>query len=142
MNICATRLVATFAVCAGLSIGSSAFADSPQTAFAVENAVAMTKMMADMHVPSSGDIDQDFVAMMIPHHQGAIDMAVAQLRYGSNPQLRRIAQEIIIEQQQEIAAMQIALGRTLPRSAPAPTQVGALSTQESTSQTSHPHDSH
>ena len=52
--------------------------------------------------------------MMIPHHQGAIDMAQAELRYGKNEQLRRIAQEIIVEQQQEIAAMRLALGQPLP----------------------------
>ena len=45
--------------------------------------------------------------MMIPHHQGAIDMALAVLRYGHNEQMRRIAQEIIVEQQQEIAAMRL-----------------------------------
>jgi uncharacterized protein (DUF305 family) len=45
---------------------------------------------------------------MVPHHQGAIDMARIQLRYGHNEQLRRIAQEIIVDQQQEIAAMQYA----------------------------------
>lgn len=87
-----------------------------------ENDVAMERMMADMHVAPTGDVDRDFVAMMIPHHQGAIDMAVAQLRHGHNPQLKRIAQEIIIEQQQEIAAMRMILGQPLPPSSPAPTQ--------------------
>ena len=51
-----------------------------------------------------GNIDRDFVAMMTPHHQGAIDMAVIELRYGKNERLRRIAQEIIVEQRQEIDA--------------------------------------
>jgi hypothetical protein len=50
-------------------------------------------------------------------------MALAELRYGKNEQLRRIAQEIIVDQQQEIAAMRFALGQPLPPSAPAPTQV-------------------
>jgi uncharacterized protein (DUF305 family) len=58
---------------------------------------------------------------MIPHHQGAIDMAVAELRHGKNEQLRRIAQEIIVDQQQEITAMRLALGQKLPPSKPAPT---------------------
>jgi len=49
-------------------------------------------------------------------------MAIAELRYGRNEQLRRIAQEIIVDQQQEIAAMRLALGQPLPPSAPAPTQ--------------------
>jgi len=66
-------------------------------------------MMAVMSVEPSGDVDTDFVAMMVPHHQGAIDMALAQLRYGRNEQLRRIAQEIIVTQKQEIAAMRLAI---------------------------------
>ena len=49
-------------------------------------------------------------------------MAILEIRYGRNAQLRRIAQEIIIDQQQEIAAMRLAIGRPLPSSAPAPTQ--------------------
>jgi uncharacterized protein (DUF305 family) len=52
---------------------------------------------------------------MIPHHQGAIDMAKAELHYGHNEQLRRIAQEIIVEQQQEIAAMHLALRQSPAR---------------------------
>jgi hypothetical protein len=90
-----------------------------------ENNAAMDKMMADMNVKPTGDVDVDFAAMMIPHHQGAIDMALAQLRYGKNEQLRRIAQEIIVEQQQEIIAMRMALGQPLPASAPAQTQVSS-----------------
>jgi hypothetical protein len=90
--------------------------------FIQENDAAMTTMMAGMDVKPSGDVDRDFAAMMIPHHQGAIDMAIAELRYGHNEQLKRIAQEIIVDQQQEIAAMRLALGQTLPASAPAPTQ--------------------
>lgn len=105
--------------------GDAASTASAETPFLRENAAAMDKMMADMEVTPTGDIDTDFTAMMIPHHQGAIDMAVAYLRYGQNPQLRRLAQEIIIEQQQEIAAMRLAIGQPLPPSAPAPTQPGA-----------------
>jgi uncharacterized protein (DUF305 family) len=70
----------------------------------------------------AGDIDRDFVAMMAPHHQGAIDMAVIELRYGKNEQLRRIAQEIVVDQMQEIAAMKLAIGEPAAVSAPAPTQ--------------------
>jgi uncharacterized protein (DUF305 family) len=89
--------------------------------FLAENATAMDKMMAGMDVKPTGDVDADFVAMMVPHHQGAIDMAQAVLRYGKNEQIRRIAQEIVVEQQQEIAAMWLAIGQPLPPSAPAPT---------------------
>ena len=90
--------------------------------FLAENEAAMTRMMDGMAVKPTGDVDRDFVAMMVPHHQGAIDMAVAVLRHGHNEQLRRLAQEIIVTQQQEIAAMRLAVGEPLPPSTPAPTQ--------------------
>ena len=90
--------------------------------FLKENDAAMTKMMNDMAINPSGDIDRDFVAMMSPHHQGAIDMAISELRYGRNEQLRRIAQEIIVDQMQEIAAMKLAIGEPVTDSTPAPTQ--------------------
>jgi uncharacterized protein (DUF305 family) len=70
---------------------------------------AMSRMMTGMDIKPSGDIDRDFAAMMIPHRQGAIDMAVAELRYGRNEQLRRIAQEIVIEQQQATRAPNLIL---------------------------------
>ncbi|WP_029350770.1 DUF305 domain-containing protein [Bosea sp. 117] len=105
---------------------TTASATSDEAPFLAENTAAMDKMMAEMEVKPTGDIDADFTAMMIPHHQGAIDMAVAYLRYGTNPQLRRLAQEIVVEQQQEIAAMRLALGQTPPPSAPAPTQPDAV----------------
>jgi len=90
--------------------------------FLAENDAAMNRMMNDMAVKPTGDVDRDFVAMMVPHHQGAIDMAMAVLRHGHNEQLRRLAQEIIVTQQEEIAAMRLAVGEPLPPSAPAPTQ--------------------
>jgi len=65
--------------------------------------------------------------MMIPHHQGAIDMAMVEIRYGKDGRLRRLAQEIIVTQQQEIAVMHLALGDPLPPSSPAPTQLPANS---------------
>ena len=92
--------------------------------FLSENDAAMNKMMADMTIKPTGDVDRDFVAMMVPHHQGAIDMANAVLRYGHNEQLRRLAQEIIVTQQREIAAMRRAVGEQLPPSVAAPTQPG------------------
>jgi len=93
-----------------------------ESAFLRENEAAMTKMMNGMAAKPSGDIDRDFVAMMSPHHRGAIDMAVIELRYGTNEQLRRIAQEIIVDQTQEIAAMKLAIGEPVTDTAPAPTQ--------------------
>ena len=100
-------------------------APSDEAPFLAENVAAMTKMMIDMGIRPSGDVDNDFVAMMTAHHQGAIDMAMAQLRHGRNERLRRMAQEIIVTQQQEIAAMRLAVGRPIPPSAPSPDQVFA-----------------
>ncbi|SEK17030.1 DUF305 domain-containing protein [Variovorax sp. OK202] len=100
--------------------------DPALAGFAAENDAAMARMMAGMSIKPSGSVDRDFAEMMIAHHQGAIDMAQAELRHGANEQLRRIAQEIIVEQQQEIAAMRLALGQPLPPSVPAPTQTGRL----------------
>jgi uncharacterized protein (DUF305 family) len=90
--------------------------------FTREMNAAMDHMMDAMQVRPTGDVDRDFAVMMIPHHQGAIGMAVAELRYGTNPQLKRIAQEIIVDQQQEIAAMRVAIGDPLPPAEPVPTQ--------------------
>jgi hypothetical protein len=102
--------------------------------FLKENDDAMTKMMNDMAIKPSGDIDRDFVAMMSPHHQGAIDMAINELRYGKNEQLRRIAQEIIVDQMQEVAAMKLAIGEPATDTTPAPTQQ-----QPASSPVEHPH---
>jgi hypothetical protein len=94
--------------------------------FLAENISAMTKMMVDMGINPSGDIDRDFVSMMAPHHQGAIDMAEAELRYGHNELLRRMAQEIVVTQQQEIAAMRLALDQPLSSSEPSRDQVSSI----------------
>jgi uncharacterized protein (DUF305 family) len=105
------------------TVASAATRYPAEASFLAENSSAMDTMMKGMNVNPTGDIDADFAAMMIPHHQGAIDMALSELRYGKNEQLRRIAQEIIVEQQQEINAMHLALGQPLSPDAPAPTQV-------------------
>jgi uncharacterized protein (DUF305 family) len=99
---------------------------SGEQPFLSENDAAMNRMMANMVIKPTGDVDRDFVAMMVPHHQGAIDMAQAVLRYGHNEQLRRLAQEIVVTQQQEIAAMRLAVGEKLPPSVASPTQPGMM----------------
>jgi uncharacterized protein (DUF305 family) len=69
---------------------------------------AMSVMQKGMHTaPQTGDPDRDFVTMMIPHHQGAIDMAKALLLSGKDSQMRRLAQEIITDQKSEIQLMQL-----------------------------------
>ena len=104
--------------------GAASLAASPaQAPFLTENNAAMTKMMAAMEIKPSGNVDRDFVAMMVPHHQGAVDMVKTYLRYGHNEQLRRLSQEIIVTQQQEIAVMRLAVGDPLPPSVPSPTQL-------------------
>jgi hypothetical protein len=66
----------------------------------------MKQMMEDMHAPGySGNPDVDFLAMMIPHHEGAVEMARLALIYGTDPLTRRLAEEIIASQTAEIAAM-------------------------------------
>jgi Domain of unknown function (DUF305) len=106
------------------AICASHFRDASreEAPFLADNVSAMSKMMVDMGITPSGDIDRDFVAMMVPHHQGAIDMARAELRYGRNEQLRRMAQEIIVTQQAEIAAMHLAIGEPLAAQTPSPDQ--------------------
>ena len=63
------------------------------------------RMMTDMGMAMSGDPDKDFVAMMIPHHQGAIDMAKVELQYGKDSKLRAMAEAIVKAQEEEIAEM-------------------------------------
>jgi uncharacterized protein (DUF305 family) len=63
--------------------------------------------MAMGQVPRSGNSDIDFVRLMLPHHQAALDMAKTQLVYGKDPQMRRLAQEIITDQQLEIELMRV-----------------------------------
>jgi uncharacterized protein (DUF305 family) len=89
--------------------------------FLAEDDAAMTKMMNDMAVKPTGDVDRDFVAMMVPHHQGAIDMAQAELRCGHDARLKRIAQEIVVDQIEQISLMRLAVGEPLPPSVSSPT---------------------
>ncbi|MFY9580656.1 MAG: DUF305 domain-containing protein [Gaiellaceae bacterium] len=104
---------AIFAICAlirgpgllraGPAHGSQATADPDWS----QLIASMDKMhMAMGAVERSGNSDVDFVRLMLPHHQAAIDMAKAQLLYGKDPQMRRLAQEIITDQQSEIELMQ------------------------------------
>ena len=71
--------------------------------------------MREMQTSASGNADNDFVTQMVAHHQGAIDMALAMLRNGSNQKLIRLANEIIVTQREEITAMQLAIAE--PKSA-------------------------
>lgn len=74
----------------------------------VELMAGMEKMHAAMmSIKASGNGDRDFVQLMLPHHEAALDMAKAELLHGSDPQMRRLAQEIIADQQSEIELMKL-----------------------------------
>ena len=74
--------------------------------FEADMDTGMARMMQDMHSPGyTGQPDSDFLAMMIPHHEGAVDMARLVLIHGRDPMVRQIAEEIIASQTVEIAAM-------------------------------------
>lgn len=68
-------------------------------------AASMSRMMSGMDVKPTGRPDEDFVLMMMPHHRGAIDMAKVELRYGKDPALRKMAEDIVAAQEKEIAEM-------------------------------------
>ena len=84
----------------------SAGARAASPGFQREMDLGMARMMQDMHAPGySGNADVDFLAMMIPHHAGAIDMAKLALQHGRDPATRRLAEEIIASQAIEIEGM-------------------------------------
>lgn len=89
---------------------STATASATPT-FASEMAAANERMHLAMATIPTGDPDRDFMLMMIPHHQGALDMALVQLKYGKDKTLKRLAQSIAVEQAQEIAYMRALLAK-------------------------------
>jgi len=114
-----SKLGATMALATGLAGAAWAQATDPHaghmmampasTGQSASNAAfeqANTKMHKDMAVPLTGDADRDFLAGMIPHHQGAVDMAEVVLKYGKDPRVKKLAQDIITAQKKEIAMMQ------------------------------------
>jgi uncharacterized protein (DUF305 family) len=100
-------LVCSIASSAWQGLPSSQTEQKASTA-RLEMEQAMEKMHAGMaSVKPSGNNDADFVKLMIPHHQAALDMAKAELTYGKDPQMRRLAQEIVADQQSEIELMRL-----------------------------------
>ena len=71
----------------------------------------MERMHRDMAIKLTGNADRDFASGMVPHHQGAIDMARVELAHGTDPELRRLAEDIIAAQEKEIAFMRQWLSR-------------------------------
>ena len=112
------------ALSAGVTLATvlASCADAAPTAstFATENDVAMKRMMTDMHVPSTGVVDRDFLVMMIPHHQGAIDMCRSLLRHGQSNDLKTLCRDIIDKQGEEIALMRRLMAAMPAGTAPSP----------------------
>lgn len=102
-----SRLVAIGTIAlATIALATPRFVDAAVSAFDAAAMAAMTRMdTAMVHAPMTGDADRDFIAMMIPHHAGAIAMATSELQYGHDPRLRRLAQEIVVTQGSEITVM-------------------------------------
>jgi uncharacterized protein (DUF305 family) len=97
---------------AAFSIGALAQMEPRAMSFMHAMKDSMERMDIGMKsAPMNGDIDHDFATMMMPHHQGAIDMAKAELLYGKDSVMRRLAEEIVVDQQSEIQAMQLWLSK-------------------------------
>ena len=95
-----------------IALTAAAQIPSVETQFEQAMESSMTRMDKGMAgAPMTGNVDRDFATMMKPHHQGAIDMAKAELRYGKDPVMRRIAEEIVVDQQSEIDAMNLWLSK-------------------------------
>ncbi len=101
-------LFCAVAIAAQEAMHKHASGKSPTDPVWAELQASMEKMHAAMAaVEPTGNSDADFEKLMIPHHQAAIDMAKTQLLYGKDPQMRRLAQEIITDQQSEIELMNL-----------------------------------
>jgi hypothetical protein len=106
------RRAISLATTLSVSATSFAFAQDPtphEEKFLFDNGLAVSKLTRSVLVNPSGDIDRDFVDIMIPHHQGTIDMARAEMKYGHNDKLRQLAERIVRQQEQEISVMRNAL---------------------------------
>jgi uncharacterized protein (DUF305 family) len=96
-------LIATFAPLPALADGTGHAAMSAKSNDPY--AESRDRMHKDMMVAPTGDADADFVRNMLPHHQGAVDMAKVELEHGRDPELRRLAQAIVDAQEKEIRFM-------------------------------------
>jgi uncharacterized protein (DUF305 family) len=106
-GMCSARFRFVLLCFTGVLSTSCEKSDSPVDAALAQSMTAMHSAMHDVSLV--GKADADFALMMIPHHQGAVEMAKVELQFGADPNLRRLAQEIIVTQQSEIDVMKLAL---------------------------------
>ncbi len=114
-DACRITILALLSVAALAAAQQNSHSHDGNTAASMNSDADWSELQASMRkmhslmasIKPSGNGDVDFVRLMLPHHQAAIDMAKAQLVYGKDPQMRRLAQEIIADQQSEIDLMQL-----------------------------------
>ena len=100
------KLIALTFLFAAAAFGDMQMQMDPNEAkFMQDMNVKMKQMDEGMAAPMSGNVDRDFVIMMIPHHKGAVDMAQGELSYGKDPEMRKLAQDIVDNQNAQIALM-------------------------------------
>ncbi|WP_187435854.1 DUF305 domain-containing protein [Bradyrhizobium hipponense] len=83
--------------------------DADEQQFLLDIDLAMSNMNRSMLMTSTDDIDRDFVNVMVPHHQGAIDMARPEIKWGRNDELRQLARRMVSQQEEEISSLRHAL---------------------------------